>query len=112
MFNELLQLIGKYEGYIVGIGDLGVEAVELLLVRDKIESYLTQESTPIPPKFLARVMELDILLKKKMDTLVSEFSSEEMTHFQKTVQKPLTHWWWHICLSPFQVFVPKGCGGQ
>ena len=40
--KELEKLVSKYEGYLLSLGELGIEAVELLSVRDKIEEYLNK----------------------------------------------------------------------
>ena len=97
--KELEKLVSKYEGYLLSLGELGVEAVELLSVRDKIEEYLIEGYDIIPIHILAEIMQLDLIFKEEFEIFRREFSQEEITHFHKNVKKSATHWWWHLLMA-------------
>ena len=83
--KELEKLISKYEGYLLSLGELGIEAVELLSVRDKIEEYLIKAYDIIPIHILAEIMRLDLIFKENFEIFRKEFSPKEVAHFQKSV---------------------------
>ena len=97
--KELKKFVGKYEGYLLSIGELGIEAVELLSVRDKIENYLTKVYDVIPIHILVEIMRLDLIFKEEFEIFRKEFSQEEVAHFQQSVRKSATHWWWHLLMA-------------
>ncbi|HIE30616.1 TPA: hypothetical protein EYP66_25435 [Candidatus Poribacteria bacterium] len=100
--KELEKLVSKYEGYLLSRGELGIEAVELLSVRDKIEEYLIKAYDIIPIHILAEIMRLDLIFKEEFEIFRKEFSPKEVAHFQKSVKMPATHWWWHLSKVPWQ----------
>jgi len=109
--KELEKLVSKYEGYILSMGELGIEAVELLSVRDKIENYLTKVYDVIPIHILAEIMRLDLIFKEEFEIFRKEFSQEEVAHFQKSVRKSATHWWWHLLMAHWREEIGLGTTG-
>ena len=106
--KELEKLVSKYEGYLLSVGELGIEAVELLSVRDKIEEYLIEGYDIIPIHILAEIMQLDLIFKEEFEIFRREFSQEEIAHFQRSVKKSATHWWWHLLMAHWQEEIGLG----
>lgn len=100
--KELEKLVSKYEGYLLSLSELGIEAVELLSVRDKIEEYLVEGYDIIPIHILAEIMRLDLTFKEEFEIFRKEFSQKEVVHFQRNVKKPATHWWWHLLMASWR----------
>jgi len=106
--KELEKLVSKYEGYLLSVGELGIEAVELLSVRDKIEEYLIEGYDIIPIHILAEIMQLDLIFKEEFEIFRKEFSQEEVAHFQRSVKKSATHWWWNLLMAHWQEEIGLG----
>lgn len=95
---ELDRLVRKYYGYIADLEGSGVEALDLLFIRDKIQSILDQ-LTPdeeLPSSLYERIYELDALLWAERDTFLVVLGEEELRHARRGQGSPRSHWWWYV----------------
>lgn len=95
---ELDRLVRKYYGYIADLEGSGVEVLDLLFIRDKIQSILDQ-LTPeeeLPSSLYERIYELDALLWAERDTFLVVLGEEELRHARRGQRSPRSHWWWYV----------------
>ena len=95
---ELNRLVRKYYGYIADLEGSGVEVLDLLLIRDKIQSILDR-LTPeeeLPSALYERIYELDALLWAERDTFLVVLGEEELRHARRGQRSPRSHWWWYV----------------
>ena len=96
--EELERLVRKYYGYVADLEGSGVEAFDLLFVRDKIQRIL-EESTPdkeIPGSLFERIHELDRLLWTERETFLMVVGEKELRHARQEQGSPRSHWWWYL----------------
>jgi hypothetical protein len=94
---ELERLVRKYYGYVADLEGSGVEAFDLLFVRDKIQQIL-DESGPeeeIPGVIFQRIYELDRLLWAERETFQMVVGERELQHARQQQRSPRSHWWWY-----------------
>ncbi len=95
---ELDRLVRKYYGYIADLEGSGVEVLDLLFVRDKIQSILDQ-LTPdeeLPSYLYEHIYELDALLWAERSTFLLVLGEEELRHARREQGSPRSHWWWYV----------------
>lgn len=96
--QELEHLVRKYYGYAADLKGSGVEAVDLLFVRDNIQDIL-DESTPeeeIPGSIFEHIHELDSLLWAERETFQMVVGQRELEHARRRQRSPRSHWWWYM----------------
>jgi hypothetical protein len=96
--QDLAHLVRKYYGYVADMEGSGVEAFDLLFVRDKIQAVL-DESTPekeISTTLYEQVHELDRLLWAERETFLAVVGTQELHHARQQQQSPRSHWWWYL----------------
>jgi hypothetical protein len=92
------RLVRKYYGYVVDLEGSGVEVLDLLFVRDKIQSILDR-LTPdeeLPSSLYARIYELDALLWAERSTFLLVLGEVELRHARQGQGSPRSHWWWYV----------------
>ena len=95
---ELDRLVHKYYGYVADLEGSGVEVLDLLFVRDKIQSIL-ERLTPdeeLPSSLYEHIYELDALLWAERSTLLLVLGEEELRHARREQGSPRSHWWWYV----------------
>ena len=95
---DLERLVRKYYGYVADLEGSKVEILDLLFVRDKIQSVLDQ-LTPdeaLSSSLYERIFELDALLWEKRQTFLMVIGEEELRHARKGQESPRSHWWWYL----------------
>src|SRR5712692_3697662 len=95
---ELERLVRKYYGYVADLEGSGVEVLDLLFVRDKIQTLLNR-LTPdeaLPSPLYARIYELDALLWEERSTVCMVVGAEELRHVRRGQESPRSHWWWYL----------------
>ena len=95
---ELERLLRKYYGYVADLEGSGVEVLDLLFVRDKIQSILDQ-LTPdegVPAALYKRVYELDALLWEERTSVLMVVGEPELQHARRGQRSPRSHWWWYL----------------
>jgi hypothetical protein len=95
---ELDRLVRKYYGYVADPEGSGVEILDLLFVRDKIQSILDQ-LTPdeeLPSSLYEHIYELDALLWTERGTFLLVLGEEELRHARREQGSPRSHWWWYV----------------
>ena len=96
--TDLERLVRKYYGYVADLEGSGVEVMDLLFVRDKIQSIL-ERLTPdeaLPPSLYERIYELDALLWEERNTFLMVLGKEELRHARRGQESPRSHWWWYL----------------
>jgi hypothetical protein len=96
--QELEHLVRKYYGYVADLEGSGVEAFDLLFVRDKIQQIL-DKSVPedeVPSSVFERLHELDRLLWAKRDAFLTVVGQRELQHARQQQRSPRSHWWWYL----------------
>jgi len=96
--QELERLVRKYYGYVADLEGSGVEAFDLLFVRDKIQRIL-DESLPeeeIPGSVFEHIHELDSLLWAERETLQTVVGQRELRYARQRQRSPRSHWWWYM----------------
>lgn len=95
---ELERLVRKYYGYVADLEGSGIEVLDLLFVRDKIQSILDQfgPDEEIPSSLYERVYELDAVLWEERNTFVMVLGEKELQHARHQQASPRSHWWWYL----------------
>lgn len=91
-------LVRKYYAYVADLEGSGVEAFDLLFVRDKIQRILDQSKpdAPISPVLYGRIHELDDLLWRERHTFLTVIGEKELQHARDEQRSPRSHWWWYL----------------
>ena len=96
--QELDRLVRKYYGYVADLEGSGVEVLDLLFVRDKIQDIL-EASTPdkqISGLLYERIYELDHMLWRERESFLMVVGEPELQHARKQERRPRSHWWWYL----------------
>lgn len=94
---ELERLVRKYYGYVADLEGSGIEAFDLLFVRDKIQ-HILDESGPeeeIPDAIFQHIYELDRLLWAERETFQMVVGEKELRYARQQQRSPRSHWWWY-----------------
>lgn len=95
---ELQRLVRKYYGYVADLEGSGVEVLDLLFVRDKLQSILDElrPDQDIPLSLYERIYELDAVLWEERHTFVTVLGEKELQHARHQQASPRSHWWWYL----------------
>ena len=96
--TELDHLVRKYYGYVADLEGSGVEVLDLLFVRDKIQDLLEQ-LTPeeqLPPSLYEHIYELDALLWTERSTFLLVVGEKELRHARQSQGSLRSRWWWYV----------------
>jgi hypothetical protein len=76
----------------------GVEALDLLFVRDKIQSLLdkTTDENDFPTSLFEKIYDLDGLLWQERDVFLRVVGAKELQCARKQHRSPRSHWWWYL----------------
>lgn len=96
--QELERLIRKYYGYLADMEGSGVEILDMLFVRDKIQRILDQSlpQDKIPTPLYERLHELDRFLWEERGTFLVVIGQQELTYARQQQNSPRSHWWWYL----------------
>lgn len=96
--QELERLVRKYYGYVADLEGSGVEALDLLFVRDKIQHILDASGPEeqIPPAIFAQIHELDQALWAESEAFCAVIGDRELQHARRQQRSPRSHWWWYL----------------
>ena len=95
---HLLTVPHLYYGYVADLEGSGVEVLDLLFVRDKIQAILNR-LTPdeaMPTSLYERIDDLDALLREERNTFLMVVGKEELRHARRGQGSPRAHWWWYL----------------
>ena len=96
--QEMERLVRKYYGYVADLEGSGVEALDLLFVRDKIQQLLDasgpEEQIPIP--LFEQIHDLDRALLAESETFRMVVGDRELQHARRQQRSPRSHWWWYL----------------
>ena len=94
----LERLVHKYYGYVADLEGSGVEVLDLLFVRDKIQAILNRltPDAALPISLYARLDDLDALLREERSTFLIVVGQEELRHARRGQGSPRAHWWWYL----------------
>jgi len=96
--QEMERLVRKYYGYVADLEGSGVEALDLLFVRDKIQQLLDasgpEEQIPIP--LFEQIHDLDQALWAESETFRMVVGDRELQHARRQQRSPRSHWWWYL----------------
>ncbi len=97
-WQELERLVRKYYGYVADLEGSGVEALDLLFVRDKIQHILDASGPEeqIPAPIFVQIHELDQALWAESETLCAVIGDRELQHARRQQHSPRSHWWWYL----------------
>lgn len=95
---ELERLVRKYYGYVADPEGSGVEILDMLFVRDKIQRILDQSlpGDEIPISLYERLHELDQLLWEERGTFLLVIGERELEYARQQQRSPRSHWWWYL----------------
>lgn len=96
--DELKRLLRKYYGYVADLEGSGVEAFDLLSVRDKIQ-YILDNSRPddaLPAALCEQVYRLDDALWRQRVRFLAVIGHRELRHARRQQNSPRSHWWWYL----------------
>lgn len=96
--QELERLVRKYYGYVADLEGSGVEAFDLLFVRDKIQNLLDEATAEneFPTSLFERIHDVDELLWQERDAFLRVVGTKELQHARKQQRCPRSHWWWYL----------------
>ena len=96
--EQLEKLVKKYYGYVADLEGASVEILDLLFVRDPIQSILDQSKpeTVIPERLYNQVYRLDDLLWQERSHFLQVIGERELVHARVQQQSPRSHWWWYL----------------
>jgi len=96
--QELERLVRKFYGYVVDLEGSGVEILDILFVRDKIQRILDQSppEDEIPTSLYEHIHELDRLLWEERETFLMVIGEQELKHARQQQRSPRSHWWWYL----------------
>jgi hypothetical protein len=96
--QELERLVRKFYGYVVDLEGSGVEIIDILFVRDKIQRILDQSppEDEIPTSLYEHIHELDRLLWEERETFLMVIGEQELKHARQQQRSPRSHWWWYL----------------
>jgi len=96
--RELERLVRKYYGYIADLEGSGVEILDMLFVRDKIQRILDQSlpEDEIPTSLYERLHELDQLLWEEREAFLLVIGERELEYARQQQRSPRSHWWWYL----------------
>jgi hypothetical protein len=109
-WQELERLVRKYYGYVADLEGSGVEALDLLFVRDKIQDILDASGpeAQIPIPIFEQIHDLDQTLWAESETLCAVIGDRELQHARRQQHSPRSHWWWYLDgLKALSQSVPK-----
>ena len=96
--QEMERLVRKYYGYVADLEGSGIEALDLLFVRDKIQQLLDasgpEEQIPIP--LFEQIHDLDQALWAESETFRMVVGDRELQHARRQQHSPRSHWWWYL----------------
>jgi len=97
-WQELERLVRKYYGYVADLEGSGVEALDLLFVRDKIQAILDASGPEeqIPTSIFEQIHDLDQALWAEGETLCAVIGDRELQHARRQQHSPRSHWWWYL----------------
>ena len=96
--RELERLFCKYYGYVADLEGSGVEAFDLLFVRDKIHRLLA-ESGPeeaVPGALFEQLHALDRRLWAERETFLMVVGEKELHQARQQQHSPRSQWWWYL----------------
>jgi hypothetical protein len=96
--QELERLVRKYYGYVADLEGSGIETLDLLFVRDKIQRILDKSGPEeqIPRSVFEQVHELDQVLWAESETFCMVVGEKELQHARRQQRSPRSHWWWYL----------------
>lgn len=96
--TELDHLVRKYYGYVADLEGSGVELLDLLFTRDKIQTILNRLSPEegLPVRLYEHIYELDALLWDERQTFLVVLGEKELRHARQQQGSPRSHWWWYV----------------
>jgi hypothetical protein len=96
--TELDHLVRKYYGYVADLEGSGVELLDLLFTRDKIQTILNRLSPEevLPVHLYEHIYELDALLWSERRTFLVVLGEQELRHARQQQGSPRSHWWWYV----------------
>jgi hypothetical protein len=97
-WQELERLVRKYYGYVADLEGSGVEALDLLSVRDRIQRILDKSGpeAQIPRLIFEQIYELDRVLWTESETFRMVVGDRELQLARQQQRSPRSHWWWYL----------------
>lgn len=96
--QDLPNLVRKYRGRVLFVKDSGLEATEIPVFRDWIQSAIDAygwEHPAIAP-FRQQIEETDELLRGEYGQLLVKEMDVDYPRLRKLYEAPLSHWWWYL----------------
>jgi hypothetical protein len=96
--QDLERLVRKYYGYVADLEGSGVEAFDLLFVRDKIQSVLEEATAEneFPTSLFERIYDLDAFLWQERDAFLRVIGAKELQYARRQQHSPRSNWWWYL----------------
>ena len=98
LIGELEKLTKKYYGYVADLEGSSIEALDLLFVRDRLQSILEKikPNDTIPQSLYEWIYTLDSLLWQERCSFLTVVGEKEFEHAREQRKIPRSHWWWYI----------------
>lgn len=96
--QELGRMVRKYYGYVADMEGSGIETVDLLFVRDKIQRFVDNKGLKkeIPNYLYEQIHDLDRLLWEERETFLMVVGEKELQHAKGLARHSRSHWWWYL----------------
>jgi len=96
--DQLEKLLHTYYGYIADLEGSAPEILDMLFVRDAIQSVLEQSTpaTEMPGALDSRVYQLDALLWQQRSLFLQVMGEDVLDHARGQQQSLRSHWWWYM----------------
>ncbi len=95
---DIERLVRKDYGYVADLEGSGVEVLDLLCVRDKIQAILDR-LTPeevVPASLYERIYDLDAWLWQERARFLMVVGEQELPHARAGARSPRSHGWWYL----------------
>ena len=91
----LERLVRQYYGYVADLEGSGVEVLDLLFVRDMIQTILNRlpPDAAFPPTLYTLIYDLDALFWAERRTVLLVVGEEALRHARRGQGSPRSHWW-------------------
>ena len=98
-WDYLLEVVEDYRRYLADIGELGLNAPNLLYYRSEVQDMLDDFKTDRRvdfPGIWTEVKELDEILRLKQQQVLNEIGHTNFKQYQIINDPPRAHWWWWL----------------
>ncbi len=96
--QDFPNLVRKYRGRVLFVKDSGLEATEIPVFRDRIQSAIDAYGWdhPVIAPFRQQIEETDELLRGEYGRLLVREMDVDYPRLRELYEPPPSHWWWYL----------------